>query len=98
MSVTKKDIKILKARKNVDSATRGGVFDVGTSLHTASGNGSAKSGRVAFQSFASPLLCLSVCLSVLVSRSVLTTFGSGLLGPQDPFSTHVGDWDLLFII
>ena len=38
-----------------------------------------------------------VCLFVRLNQPVPTAIGSGLLGPQDPFSTTMGDWDLLFI-
>ena len=37
-----------------------------------------------------------VCLFEGLNQSVLTTMGSGLQGPQGPFSTLMGDWDLLF--
>ena len=39
-----------------------------------------------------------VCLFEGLSQSVPTTMGSGLLGPQGPVSTTMGDWDLLFKI
>ena len=42
-------------------------------------------------------VCLFVCLFDGSNQSVLTTIGSGLQGPQGPSSTHLGDWDLLFI-
>ena len=38
-----------------------------------------------------------VCLFVKVNQPVLPALGSGLLGPQEPFSTIVVDRDLLFI-
>ena len=40
--------------------------------------------------------CVLVCLFEGLNQSVLTTMGSGLQGPQGPFSTLMGDWDLLF--
>ena len=42
-------------------------------------------------------VCLFVCLFVRVNQPVLTAIGSGLLGPQEPFSTLMVDRDLLFI-
>ena len=42
-------------------------------------------------------VCLFVCLFVRVNQPVLTALGSGLLGPQEPFSTVMVDRDLLFI-
>ena len=42
-------------------------------------------------------VCVFVCLFERVNQSVPTTIGSGLQGPQGPFSTLSGDWDLLFI-
>ena len=41
-------------------------------------------------------VCLFACLFEGLSQSVPTTMGSGLQGPQGPFSTSMGDWDLLF--
>ena len=41
--------------------------------------------------------CLFVCLFVRVNQPVPTAIGSGLLGPQEPVSTTMVDWDLLFI-
>ena len=38
-----------------------------------------------------------VCLFVKVNQPVPTALGSGLLGPQEPFSTIMVDRDLLFI-
>ena len=43
-------------------------------------------------------VCVCVCLFDGLNQSLLTTIGSGLQGPQGPFSTTVGDWDLLFKI
>ena len=41
-------------------------------------------------------VCLFVCLFGRVNQSLPTTIDSGLHGPQGPFSTLSGDWDLLF--
>ena len=41
-------------------------------------------------------VCLFVCLFEGLNQSVPTTMGSGLQGPQGPFSTLMGNWDLLF--
>ena len=49
--------------------------------------------------------CVCVCMCVVVvvvvvaslNQPVLTAIGSGLQGPQGPFSP-CGDWDLIFII
>ena len=41
-------------------------------------------------------LYLFVCLFDRVNQSLPTTIDSGLHGPQGPFSTPLGDWDLLF--
>ena len=40
--------------------------------------------------------CVFVCLFDRVNQSLPTTIDSGLHGPQGPFSTLSGDWDLLF--
>ena len=45
-------------------------------------------------------VCVVVVVVVVVKRvnqSVPTTIGSGLQGPRGPFSTTMGDWDLIYI-
>ena len=43
-------------------------------------------------------VCLFVCLFDRVNQSLPTTIDSGLQGPQGPFSTFSGDWNLLYKI